>query len=83
MKVLSSALEPYLAYRLAYNSNSRQVRNDLLSLEMKLLIEAHDCRVGSHWLPSLAPFPQKLGIFAIYNDKVRNRHVPFLVWSKC
>ena len=44
---------------------------------MKLLVEAHDCRVGSHWLPSLAPKPQKLGIFAICNDKVRDRHIPF------
>lgn len=77
MTVFPSALEPYLAYRLGYNSNRRRVLSDILSLEMKLLDEAHDCRVSSHWLPSLAPKPQKLGIFAISNDKVRDRHVPF------
>ena len=37
---------------------------------MKLLVEAHDCRVGSHPLKIATPIPRVFGVFAVLDDKV-------------
>ncbi len=42
---------------------------------MKLLVETHDCRVGSHPLEISIPIPRVFRIFAVLDDKIRDWHV--------